>query len=61
MSLLIASEPVPLKVNADGVVCVGGTRVTLDTIVAAFDEGATPEEIAYQYPSLRLADVYRRH
>lgn len=38
--------------------CVGGTRVTLDTLVAAFDAGATAEEIAQQYPSVALADVY---
>ena len=37
---------------------VGGTRVTLDTIVAAFDAGATAEEIAQQYASVALADVY---
>ena len=56
--LVIATEPVPLAVDADGVVRVGGTRVTLDTVVAAFEEGATAEEIVYQYPSLYLADVY---
>jgi len=32
--------------------------VTLDTVVTAFNEGATPEEIVQQYPSLQLADVY---
>jgi uncharacterized protein (DUF433 family) len=37
---------------------VGGTRVTLDTLVAAFREGAAAEEIVQQYPSLDLADVY---
>jgi uncharacterized protein (DUF433 family) len=37
---------------------VGGTRVTLDTVVAAFNEGATAEEIAQQYPTLSLADIY---
>lgn len=50
-------QTVPLT-KVDGVLRVGGTRVTLDTIVAAFEEGATPEEIAQQYPSLNLADVY---
>ena len=30
----------------------------LDTVVAAFKEGAVAEEIVYQYPSLDLADVY---
>jgi uncharacterized protein (DUF433 family) len=51
-------ETIPLQTDADGVVRVGNTRVTLDTIVAAFDEGATAEEIAHQYPSVQLADVY---
>jgi uncharacterized protein (DUF433 family) len=58
MSLLIVSDPLPLRTDADGVVRVGGTRVTLDTIVEAFEEGATAEEIVHQYPSLHLADVY---
>src|SRR5579859_2661954 len=58
MGLTIANEPVPLQVTADGDVRVGGTRVTLDTVVAAFEEGATAEEIVEQYPSLRLADAY---
>ncbi len=30
----------------------------MDTVVAAFVEGATAEEIVQQYPSLQLADVY---
>ena len=55
---LTEAQPVPLQVDIDDVIRVGGTRVTLDTIVAAFREGATAEEIVYQYPSLDLADVY---
>ena len=51
-------ETLPLNADPDGVIRVGGTRVTLDTVVAAFSEGATAEEIASQYPSLRLEDVY---
>lgn len=58
MSLAVSPEPVPLATDVDGVVRVGTTRVTLDTVVAAFHEGATAEEIAQQYPALRLADVY---
>ncbi|BAY76939.1 hypothetical protein NIES25_33970 [Nostoc linckia NIES-25] len=58
MTLLIMAEPAPLKSNEDGVVIVGKTRVTLDTIVAVFQQGATAEEIVYRYPSLDLADVY---
>lgn len=44
--------------DTGGSLRVGGTRVTLDTVVAAFKEGATAEEIMQQYPSLKLADIY---
>ncbi len=58
MTLSIAAEPVPLATDANGVVRVGRTRVTLDTVIGAFLDGAAAEEITYQYPSLHLADVY---
>jgi uncharacterized protein (DUF433 family) len=58
MPLLVTADPVPLAADADGVVRVGSTRVTLDTVVAAFREGMTAEGIVEQYPSLQLADVY---
>jgi uncharacterized protein (DUF433 family) len=49
---------VPLRTDADGVIRVGTSRVTLDTLIGAFLDGCTPEEIAIKYPSLDLADVY---
>src|ERR1051325_9693493 len=52
-------EPFPLQADSDGVIRVRGTRVTLDTVWAAFQEGATAEEIVQQYPSLSLADAYQ--
>ena len=58
MTLTIAAESPPLQTNQDGVILVGKTRVTLDTVVAVFCQGATAEEIAYRYPSLNLADIY---
>jgi uncharacterized protein (DUF433 family) len=58
MSLQVTAEPVPLTKDADGVMHVGSTRVTLDTLVAAFREGMTAEGIAEQYPSLQLAEIY---
>src|SRR5947209_5397370 len=58
MSLDVVSEPMPFVTDADGVVRVGGTRVSLDTLVAAFRDGATAETIADQYPSLRVGDIY---
>ena len=58
MTLAIHTEPTPLTTGPDGVVRVSGTRVTLDTIVIAFNQGATAEEIAQQYPSVTLAQAY---
>jgi len=59
MALLVTAEPVPLITDADGVVRVGSTRVTLDTVVAAYGDGLTAEGIVEQYSSLRLSDVYK--
>jgi uncharacterized protein (DUF433 family) len=50
--------PAPLVEDDDGVLHVAGTRVTLDSIVMAFDLGATPEEIVQRYPSVDLASAY---
>ena len=58
MTLVIETQPIPLDVDANDVVRVGETRVTLDTVIEAFLEGATAEEIAQQYPSLTLPDIY---
>lgn len=58
MTILISAQPIPLTLDADGVIRITGSRVTLDTVVSAFLEGATAEEIVQQYPSLELADVY---
>ena len=58
MTELDAVETIPIVLGADGVIRVGGTRVTLDTMIAAFREGETPEEIAQQYPSVALGDIY---
>ncbi len=58
MSLAIKHDDIPLTTTTDGVVVLTGTRVSLDLIVAAFTSGATAEEIAQQYPTAPLADVY---
>jgi uncharacterized protein (DUF433 family) len=57
MQALEATLP-PLKEDADGVLRVAGTRVSLDSIVNAFNMGATAEEIVQRYPSLGIASVY---
>jgi uncharacterized protein (DUF433 family) len=57
-ALSIAPQPLPLELDQHGAVRVGGTRVTLDSVIAVFKQGATPEEIAESFPTLRLADIY---
>jgi len=52
------AETVPLRTDDEGVVRIGKTRITLDVVISAFHQGATPEEIVYRYPTLDLADVY---
>src|SRR5262245_38385829 len=58
MDITIVTKPVPLHLDAAGVIRVGGTRVSLDSVLVAFHDGATPEEIVQQYDAVSLADVY---
>jgi uncharacterized protein (DUF433 family) len=58
MVLSIIAEQPPLGPDHEGVIRVGGSRVTLDTVVEAFNEGLAAEEIVQQYPTLSLAHVY---
>jgi uncharacterized protein (DUF433 family) len=59
MAEALTTEPIPLVLGPDSVMRVRGTRVTLETVLAAFAAGATAEEIAQQYPSILLTDVYQ--
>ena len=57
MSAVVATEIIPLVLDADGVLRVADTASNARYLAAAFD-AATAEEIAQQYPSLNLADIY---
>jgi uncharacterized protein (DUF433 family) len=48
----------PLHLDEAGGIRIGQSRVTLDSLLAAYHSGATPEEIAVQYPVLELAEIY---
>jgi len=50
--------PVPLRRDEHGIIRFSGSRVTLDSLVALFDRGATAEEIVQSLPTLGLGDVY---
>ena len=52
-------DAIPLAKDAHGVYRIGGTRVTLDLVVRAFNRGATAEEIAQDFPSVQLSDLYQ--
>jgi uncharacterized protein (DUF433 family) len=47
-----------LHADEQGVVRIGGSRITLDVIVADYRAGRSAEEIALAYPALSLAEVY---
>lgn len=49
---------VPLSRWPDGSIRVGDSRVLVDLVIHAFNDGRTPEEIVINYPTLRLSDVY---
>ncbi|HSH80758.1 MAG TPA: DUF433 domain-containing protein [Herpetosiphonaceae bacterium] len=49
MALTVEPQPIPLTTSPDGVVRITGTRVPLETVVRAFLQGATPEEIAQDF------------
>jgi uncharacterized protein (DUF433 family) len=55
----LTTEPIPLVFGDGGVMRVRGTRGTLETVLSAFAEGATAEQIAQRYPSISLADAYQ--
>ncbi len=58
MSLSLQTKPVPLTTDEGDVLRVGDTRVSLDTVIFAFQQGSTPEEIVADYSTLELPDVY---
>lgn len=59
-SLLVEFQPTQptLHLEDTGEIRIGNSRVTLDHLLAVYQEGATPEDIAAQHPGLALADVY---
>src|SRR5438309_11151789 len=58
MNMPIQAVAVPLFDDGQGGLRVSGTRVLLERIVHAFEDGATPAGIVQSYDTLHLADVY---
>jgi uncharacterized protein (DUF433 family) len=48
----------PYIEERDGGLYVAGTRVSLDSVVTRFQEGASPERIVQSFSTLNLSQVY---
>jgi uncharacterized protein (DUF433 family) len=58
MPFTVQAEAPPIREDADGALRVGGSRVLLELVIRAFQDGATPEMIVQRYSTLALPDVY---
>ncbi|MDQ3132892.1 MAG: DUF433 domain-containing protein [Acidobacteriota bacterium] len=58
MSVMVSTYEVKLTKTEAGVLRIGDSRVSLDTVIIAFGQGTTPEQIVEDYDSLELAEVY---
>ena len=58
MEIILQTEAPPLRREASGALRVGRSRVLLELVIRAFQDGATPEVIAQRYPGAMLADIY---
>ncbi len=58
MEIVLQTEAPPLRRDSSGALRVGNSRVLLELVIRAFEDGATPETIAQQYPTTTLADIY---
>lgn len=59
MNFVLEQEAPPLHEDTTGAVRVGNSRVLLETVIRAFQDGASPESIVNRYSTLALADVYQ--
>ena len=54
----VSTSEIKLTETEGGVLRIGDTRVSLDSVIIAFNQGATPEQIVYDYDTLTLPEVY---
>lgn len=55
MAMHPTTEIIPLETDPHGVVHVGKTRATLDSVILSFLDGSIAEAIAQHYPSLPIS------
>jgi uncharacterized protein (DUF433 family) len=54
----MSAEKSYVRQDEHGVLRVGQSRVMLDSVIAGFQQGHSPETIQQQYPALSLEEVY---
>ncbi len=58
MNVVVSTSKIKLTKTEASVLRVGNSRVSLDSVIIAFGQGATPEQIVEDYDSLELGEVY---
>jgi uncharacterized protein (DUF433 family) len=58
MPLLLLADAPPLRQDPTGALRIGQTRLLLELVIRAFQDGATPEAIVQRYPTASLTDIY---
>ncbi|MCG9884343.1 MAG: DUF433 domain-containing protein [Cyanobacteria bacterium] len=58
MSLFLECESPPLREDETGAIRIGDSRVLLELVIRAFQDGASPETIVQRYSTLSLSDLY---
>ena len=57
MEIDIESLSPPLRRDASGALRVGSSRVLVELVLRAFQDGSTPEAIVQRFPTMTLADA----
>jgi uncharacterized protein (DUF433 family) len=58
MALTLHADPLPLRIDGDGTVCVADSRITLDIVIEDYESGMSAETIAQELDGLDVGDVY---
>lgn len=58
MSLVLEREAPPFSEDESGAIRIGNSRVLLELVIRAFQDGASPESIMQRYSTLSLSEVY---
>jgi len=58
MEPILQPEAPPLYQDSSGALRVGSSRVLVELVIRAFQDGATPETIVQHYPTATLPDIY---